>query len=59
MNRTHQGLLVQTGTPEDVHHHPATPFVARFTGLAGELRVRVTATTPADATVTIASAISG
>jgi iron(III) transport system ATP-binding protein len=38
-----EGVLVQAGTPEDVYHHPATPFVARFTGLAGELRVRVTA----------------
>ena len=38
-----EGALVQSGTPEDVYHHPATPFVARFTGLAGELRVRVTA----------------
>ena len=37
-----QGVLVQAGTPEDVYNHPATPFVARFTGLAGELRVRVT-----------------
>jgi ABC-type Fe3+/spermidine/putrescine transport system ATPase subunit len=38
-----EGALVQAGTPEDVYNHPATPFVARFTGLAGELRVRVTA----------------
>jgi iron(III) transport system ATP-binding protein len=38
-----EGVLVQSGTPEDVYNHPATPFVARFTGLAGELRVRVTA----------------
>jgi iron(III) transport system ATP-binding protein len=38
-----EGVLVQSGTPEDVYHHPATPFVARFTGLAGELRVRVAA----------------
>jgi iron(III) transport system ATP-binding protein len=37
-----EGVLVQTGTPEEVYQHPATPFVARFTGLAGELRVRVT-----------------
>ncbi len=36
------GVLVQSGSPEDVYHHPATPFVARFTGLAGELTVRVT-----------------
>jgi iron(III) transport system ATP-binding protein len=38
-----EGVLVQAGTPEDVYNHPATPFVARFTGLAGELRVRVAA----------------
>ncbi len=37
-----EGVLVQSGTPEEVYHHPATPFVARFTGLAGELPVRVT-----------------
>jgi iron(III) transport system ATP-binding protein len=35
------GVLVQSGSSEDVYHHPATPFVARFTGLAGELPVRV------------------
>jgi iron(III) transport system ATP-binding protein len=34
-------VLVQSGSAEDVYHHPATPFVARFTGLAGELPVRV------------------
>jgi iron(III) transport system ATP-binding protein len=38
-----EGVLVQAGTPEEVYNHPATPFVARFTGLAGELRVRVAA----------------
>jgi iron(III) transport system ATP-binding protein len=37
------GVLVQSGTPEDVYNQPATPFVARFTGLAGELRVLVAA----------------
>ena len=36
-----EGVLVQSGSAEDVYHHPATPFVARFTGLAGELPVRV------------------
>jgi len=35
------GRLVQAGTPEEVYTRPATPFVARFTGLAGELQVRV------------------
>ena len=38
-----EGALVQHGTPEDIYNHPATPFVARFTGLAGELRVKVVA----------------
>jgi iron(III) transport system ATP-binding protein len=36
-----KGVLVQEGTPEDVYNRPATPFVARFTGLSGELPVRV------------------
>src|ERR1700734_748431 len=36
-----EGVLVQSGSPEDVYTRPATPFVARFTGLAGELPVRV------------------
>jgi iron(III) transport system ATP-binding protein len=35
------GRLVQAGTPEEIYTRPATPFVARFTGLAGELPVRV------------------
>ena len=35
------GRLVQIGTPEEIYARPATPFVARFTGLAGELPVRV------------------
>ncbi|MGH9123081.1 MAG: TOBE domain-containing protein, partial [Acidimicrobiales bacterium] len=33
------GKLVQLGSPEEVYERPATPFVARFTGLAGELTV--------------------
>jgi ABC-type Fe3+/spermidine/putrescine transport system ATPase subunit len=37
-----EGTLVQHGTPEEVYNHPATLFVARFTGLAGELPVSVT-----------------
>lgn len=35
------GRLVQVGTPEEIYTSPETPFVARFTGLAGELPVRV------------------
>jgi iron(III) transport system ATP-binding protein len=36
-----QGRLVQIGTPEEIYTQPATPFVARFTGLSGELPVHV------------------
>ncbi len=36
-----RGRLVQLGTPEEIYTSPATTFVARFTGLAGELPVRV------------------
>ena len=35
------GHLEQLGTPEEIYHDPATPFVARFTGLAGSLQGRV------------------
>jgi iron(III) transport system ATP-binding protein len=36
-----RGRLVQLGSPEEIYTAPATAFVARFTGLAGELSVRV------------------
>lgn len=36
-----KGRLVQYSSPEEIYSSPATPFVARFTGLAGELRGRV------------------
>jgi iron(III) transport system ATP-binding protein len=35
------GRLIQFGSPEQVYTEPASPFVARFTGLSGELPVRV------------------
>jgi iron(III) transport system ATP-binding protein len=35
------GRLVQCDLPESVYHAPATPFVARFTGVAGEMHGRV------------------
>jgi len=38
-----KGQLVQLGTPEEIYTQPATPFVARFTGLSGELPVQVRA----------------
>jgi iron(III) transport system ATP-binding protein len=46
------GRLVQLGTPEEIYTEPATPFVARFTGLAGELPVRVRTRHP-DGTVLV------
>ena len=39
-----EGRLVQTGTPEEIYTRPATPFVARFTGLSGEIPVQVRGT---------------
>jgi ABC-type Fe3+/spermidine/putrescine transport system ATPase subunit len=36
-----RGRLVQLGIPEEIYTQPATPFVARFTGLSGELPVQV------------------
>ncbi|HTX27181.1 MAG TPA: ABC transporter ATP-binding protein [Streptosporangiaceae bacterium] len=36
-----KGRLVQAATPEQIYTRPATPFVARFTGLAGEIAVRI------------------
>ncbi|WP_052441178.1 ABC transporter ATP-binding protein [Streptacidiphilus anmyonensis] len=39
-----QGRLVQLAAPEEVYQRPASPFVARFTGLAGELTGRADGT---------------
>jgi iron(III) transport system ATP-binding protein len=47
------GRLVQFGSPEDVYAHPATPFVARFTGSAGELAVDIQGPVADDGTVTV------
>lgn len=33
----HAGRLLQLGPPQDVYHHPRTPFVARFLGAANLL----------------------
>lgn len=37
-----RGRLVQLGAPESIYATPATPFVARLTGLSGELRCTAT-----------------
>lgn len=36
-----RGKLVQLGTPEQIYRDPATAFVARFTGLAIEMPIRL------------------
>ncbi len=48
-----RGKLVQLAIPEEVYASPATPFVARFTGLAGELAVRVLGARRHDGTVEV------
>jgi iron(III) transport system ATP-binding protein len=35
-----QGRIEQFGTPEEIYQSPATPFVAKFTGLAGSFSGR-------------------
>ena len=35
------GALIQIGAPEEIFENPVSPFVARFTGLAGEMHVQV------------------
>ncbi|MGH3259199.1 MAG: TOBE domain-containing protein [Streptosporangiaceae bacterium] len=53
-----KGRLVQAGTPEQICTRPATPFVARFTGLAGEMTVRVRERHP-DGMVLVAPLLGG
>ena len=48
-----RGSLVQLGTPEEIYRTPASPFVARFTGLAGEFPVEVVARNGATVDVAI------
>lgn len=40
------GSLVQIGTPEEIYRSPVNAFVARFTGLAGELSGQVISRNP-------------
>ena len=48
-----RGQLVQFGTPEEIYTSPATAFVARFTGLAGEMPVRLLAERASNGTVEV------
>jgi iron(III) transport system ATP-binding protein len=47
------GRLIQFGRPEQIYTEPASPFVARFTGLAGEVPVRVLTGAANGETVTV------
>jgi iron(III) transport system ATP-binding protein len=53
------GRLVQFGKPEQIYTEPATPFVARFTGLSGELAVRVAAQDAAEPDNTVEIGMDG
>jgi iron(III) transport system ATP-binding protein len=53
------GRLVQFGKPEQIYTQPATPFVARFTGLSGELAVRVAAQDSAEPDNTVEIGMDG
>jgi iron(III) transport system ATP-binding protein len=52
-----KGRLVQFGPPEQIYTQPATPFVARFTGLAGELAVHVRGVVAGSADGAVATAV--
>ena len=41
-----EGRLIQIGTPEAIYGSPATPFVARFTGISGSVEGRLLAAPP-------------
>jgi iron(III) transport system ATP-binding protein len=43
-----EGRILQLGAPEEVYRHPATAFVARFTGLSGSIEGMVTGRLAAD-----------
>ncbi|HEY4461026.1 MAG TPA: ABC transporter ATP-binding protein [Streptosporangiaceae bacterium] len=51
------GRLVQCDRPETIYHAPATPFVARFTGVAGELRGRIDGEPGSDGRVRVETAV--
>lgn len=53
------GELVQVGTPEEVYRSPNSAFVARFTGLAGELSGTVLGDGPHSRPGTVAVEVGG
>jgi iron(III) transport system ATP-binding protein len=52
-----KGCLVHFGPPEQIYTQPATPFVARFTGLAGELAVHVRGVVASSAAAAVATTV--
>lgn len=53
------GRLVQLDVPESIYLWPTTPFVARFTGLAGEIPVKVTGRDSASGAVLVSQLGAG
>jgi iron(III) transport system ATP-binding protein len=51
------GRLVQLGLPEDIYRAPESPFVARLTGVAGEIPARVIEWRAEAAVVSICGAV--
>ena len=51
------GAIEQRGTPESIYRRPVTPFVARFTGIAGSFPGTVVAIDDGMATVRVGSAV--
>ena len=54
-----RGSLVQFGTPEEIYTQPASPFVARFTGLSGEFPVRIRNAGGDNGTVDVEASLAG
>jgi ABC-type Fe3+/spermidine/putrescine transport system ATPase subunit len=52
------GRIEQAGTPEDVYHRPASPFVASFMGADNIIRLRVRRTGDRDIEATLASGMA-
>ena len=52
-----EGRVEQVGAPEEIYRRPASPFVTRFTGLAGEAQGRVIEITGERAAVAVGAAL--
>jgi iron(III) transport system ATP-binding protein len=53
------GTLAQLAAPEEIYRRPATPFVARFTGVAGELAGTVSSVEPGHVRIRLSDTTDG